>query len=74
MPDPLKKGAVLLNDLFKLIDENYELDDDNIDDLEEISDLLANEKPGSDKMKQALDTLLENMKGNFETWPNFTKS
>ncbi|KAJ2954145.1 hypothetical protein O0L34_g2371 [Tuta absoluta] len=70
LPSTMKKGAVLLTEMFQYIDENYDLNDENEEQMEKISKLVLEwEKEGIKNIKLSLENILENLQLNLKLWP-----
>lgn len=69
-PRGLKKGATLLIELFKLIENNYDINEDNERKLNKISKLIQDWMNGGIiDVRVALEMILENMHINLSMWP-----
>lgn len=69
VPDPLIKCTLLLQDLFKALNDYYELTDANTEQLETITQMFAIWSGSTTGVKEILDAILRNMQLNFKTWP-----
>ncbi|KAI5640922.1 hypothetical protein NE865_06798 [Phthorimaea operculella] len=70
LPSTMKKGAALLKELFQYIDANYDLNDQNEDQMENISQLVMEcEKKGPGNIKLSLENILKNLQLNLKVWP-----
>lgn len=70
VPESLKKGATLLIELFDLIDENYDLNDDTEEELENITKNLNRWIRGGNRdIKLILESILLNLDLNLKIWP-----
>ncbi|CAG9782060.1 unnamed protein product [Diatraea saccharalis] len=69
IPYELKKSAILINKLFKEIDAAYVLTEDDIEELESITRMLATwSRSGPVSIKNILDNIVDNMVTNQEMW------
>lgn len=69
-PKSLKKGASLLKQLFKLIENNYDITEDNENQLTKISNLIQDWMNGGNiDVRTALEMILQNMEINLKIWP-----
>lgn len=69
-PKALKKGATLLTQLFKLIENNYDITEENENQLTKISNLIQDWMNGGDiDVRVALEMILQNMEINLKIWP-----
>lgn len=70
VPESLKKGATLLIELFELIDDNYDLNDENEKELEIITkNLTKSIRRGDSDIKLVLESILLNVDLNLKIWP-----
>lgn len=69
-PKALKKGATLLTQLFKLLEYNYDITEDNENQLSKISNLIQDWMNGGNiDVRVALEMILQNMEINLKIWP-----
>lgn len=69
-PKALKKGAGLLIELFKLIENNYDVNEENEIQLSKISKLIQDWMNGGDiDVRVALEMIVQNMQINLSIWP-----
>lgn len=69
-PAALKPSVTLLRELFSLIDGAYDVNDQNIENLESITEMLRDWIDGSNfDIHKVLNAIVENMKVNLKIWP-----
>lgn len=69
-PNALKPSVMLLRELFNLLDGVYDVNDENIEHLENISEMLRDWIDGkSFDIHKVLNAIVENMKINLKIWP-----
>lgn len=69
-PDPLKPSVTLLRELLSTIDGIYEVSDQNIEYLENITEMLRDWTEGKTfDIHRVLNAIVENMKFNLKLWP-----
>ncbi|CAD0193814.1 unnamed protein product [Chrysodeixis includens] len=69
-PTALKPSVVLLRELFSLIDGAYDVNDQNVENLEKITEMLRDWIDGSSfDIHKVFDAIVENMKLNLKIWP-----
>lgn len=74
-PNPLKRSVVLLRELFNIIDGVYDVSDQNIEHLENITDMLRDWTEGKNfDIHKVLNAIVENMKLNLKTWPLYIQN
>ncbi|XP_026314715.1 uncharacterized protein LOC113226341 [Hyposmocoma kahamanoa] len=69
-PKALKNGAALLKQLFKLIENNYDITEENENQLTTISNLIQDwMNGGNSDVIVPLEKILQNMEINLKIWP-----
>ena len=69
-PKALKPSVVLLREMFSLIDGVYNVNDQNIEHLENITEMLRDWTEGKNfDIHKVLNAIVENMKLNLKIWP-----
>lgn len=69
VPQILKQGATLLVELFKLLDDNYDMNEENEEQLENVTDMLMEWiHGGPNQILEVLEAILNNMLLNIKIW------
>lgn len=69
IPNELKKCAELFIRLLNAINDIYDINDQNYEDLESVSHMLLSRNGDDTGIKEILDVIIKNMQTNFKSWP-----